>query len=221
MRNFSLIILLCSLAIYLTAQQETPDNNKMYAATEKTDESPHQAIEASMVASTDTANALNDQENPDADTSDQGDSADCIFDKSTQTDEFVRGVPEFAGYSWDDASKTATILLPAGDTLYATRGGCDHFAFSGKWVKMEEHAIDDVAYWLEQGKWISKNLFPRDDYSTYLKMVQSEAYEAIVKDNSLYVLFSDSSYNEWSLTVEKGIGADESYTSIETGYYIN
>ena len=220
MRNFLLIILLCSLAIYLTTQQETTENKRMYAATEKSNEPLSPEIEANIAPSKDTVSVVNAQENSHSETSDQTGSDDCIFDQATQTDEFVRNIPEFADYSWDDSAKTATILLPAGDTLYATRGGCDHFMFIGKLVKKgNDHAIDDQSYWLEQGAWIAKRILPQADYDEYLTMVENKKFEAVVQDEMLSILFNDSQALDWTLNVY--LDKEKDQTTIETGYYIN
>lgn len=220
MRNFVLIIILCSVAIYLTAQQEIAETSGESVKLKKSSLNEENILEAELDITGAAEDSQNQTNNSDPEAPNEVSSQDCIFDLETQTDEFLRSVPEFVDYSWDDISKTATILLPAGDTLYATRGGCDHFAFTGTLVKSgSSHAIDDVSHWLEQGAWISKRVFSADDFTNYMNMVENKDYEVTVRDNSLFILFNNSQYGEWSLTVR--LEADENKTIIETGYYIN
>ncbi len=55
---------------------------------------------------------------------------DCIFDQATQTDDFLKGIKELEGYTWDDEAKTAEIILNDHWFLSITRGGCDSFSMS-------------------------------------------------------------------------------------------
>lgn len=54
----------------------------------------------------------------------------CIFDQSTQTDDFLKGIEELKGYVWDNKTKTATVKLSEEEKIEIYRGGCDVFAMS-------------------------------------------------------------------------------------------
>jgi hypothetical protein len=36
---------------------------------------------------------------------------DCLFDTSTQNDDFLKGIDDLKGYSWDPKTKTASLRL--------------------------------------------------------------------------------------------------------------
>ena len=38
-------------------------------------------------------------------------SEDCIFDLKKQTDDFIKSIPEFSDYTWNDEAKEALITL--------------------------------------------------------------------------------------------------------------
>ncbi|MFD0963964.1 hypothetical protein [Pseudofulvibacter geojedonensis] len=49
----------------------------------------------------------------------------CIFDQSTQTDDFLKGIEELKGYVWDNNSKTAIKELSEDKVISIYREGCD------------------------------------------------------------------------------------------------
>ena len=55
---------------------------------------------------------------------------ECVFDMSTQTDEFLRSNNLLKNFSWDSNNKIAIGLIGK-DTLQITRGGCVTLAFMG------------------------------------------------------------------------------------------
>src|SRR5690606_5730116 len=123
MRNFLYIIVLCALAIYFTSQRKNPDNFKKMSSTAKQAAVPGNAEEEADFAG--TVDSVQQQTGDlNSEFSDQIAEQECIFDPETQTDEFVKNIPGITSYSWNDTSKTATILLPGDEILYATRGGC-------------------------------------------------------------------------------------------------
>ncbi|EPR71061.1 hypothetical protein ADICYQ_0652 [Cyclobacterium qasimii M12-11B] len=143
---------------------------------------------------------------------------DCIFDLTTQSDEFIQHIPEFKNYTWNDSTKTATILLQNGDTLYAQRGGCYHFGISGKLVKLnDDHSIDNIDHWLGEAKWISKRILDDSDYQELEQMIVSKNYDLDLDNDRIYIAFKGHNYSEWYLTVERLHGN----TIIDTGYYFD
>jgi hypothetical protein len=144
---------------------------------------------------------------------------DCIFDLKTQTDEFIKSIAEFSNYVWNDSTKTGTITLDNGERLIATRGGCDHFGISGQWIQENnKHSIEELDYWFDKGKWMSKRLMSEVDYSALKEMILNENFELNVDNNKLFVLFTAHTYSEWYLVVEFD---EEKSAIIETGYYFN
>lgn len=59
---------------------------------------------------------------------------DCIFDQTTQTDDFLREIKALENYVWNSETKTAEIVLNDHWSLIIKRGGCDHFEFSALFV---------------------------------------------------------------------------------------
>ena len=150
----------------------------------------------------------------------KGEEEDCVFDLATQTDEFIKDIPEFSNYTWIDSTKSAIITLDNGETLIAERGGCNHFGISGKWEKKNDtHKGEEIEYWLEQAKWISKRLLPKTDYEMLEKMIDDKKYESNFHNGILYLQFEGHDYSEWYLRVEWDLEKDDENPIIETGYY--
>lgn len=143
---------------------------------------------------------------------------ECIFDVSTQTDDFVKGIAELANYTWDDASKTATILLENGDTLYAQRGGCYHFTYAGRLVTRDNHEVMDTAFWLNKGKWIADRVFRDYDKKLVDSLISNKIYTIHNDNEGLQVVFEgDHSYSEFiQFTKRKG-----EWTETLIGFYID
>ncbi len=80
---------------------------------------------------------------------------ECIFDQSSQTDEFLEGIKELENYSWDQKTKTAEIILNDHWSLTIKRGGCDYFTFEAsfaydRFIDFEEdkELVFDKIIWL-------------------------------------------------------------------------
>ena len=138
--------------------------------------------------------------------SDKNDSeeSDCVFDTAAQDDSFIENVEEFANYTWNDKTKTATILLNNGDTIYAQRGGCIHINVSGKWVRNSDgHSYKDVNYWLQEAKWLCKRVYDSSEYKTYLEMIENDQYKITEKEEELNLYFTGDHYkNHWYFRVK-------------------
>lgn len=129
---------------------------------------------------------------------------ECTFDQKTQTDEFVRGVPEFSDYTWDSQIKVATIKLENGSILKAHRGGCVHFGISGElYLKDSEKGIRNLEYWFERSLWIAQRLFSEHDYNVLHNSILNKTYSNQSGDGFTYLLIPHDSYNEFSISVKK------------------
>ena len=147
---------------------------------------------------------------------------DCIFNLKTQTDEFIKHIPEFSNYVWEDSTKTGVIILENGEKLIVKRGGCYHFEISGQWIqKNKKHTIEEVDYWLEQGKWISKRIMTETDYSDLEQMINDKSYKMNFGDNGLYISFNNHNYSEWYLAVDWDFIGGNNNVIVKTGYYFN
>jgi hypothetical protein len=143
---------------------------------------------------------------------------DCIFDLAAQTDEFIKETEEFRNYAWDSLSKTATIILENGDTLYAQRGGCYHFTYSGRLVTKEKHEIMDTVFWLNKGKWMADRIFRDYDKKLVDSLIRNKIYTVYNQNGNLQVLFEgDHGYSEFSqYTKPKG-----EWTETEIMFYVD
>lgn len=113
---------------------------------------------------------------------------DCIFDQKSQTDEFLRGIPQLAGYEWDSAQKLATIVLDTEDTLLVRRGGCNHFGVSAKFILRND--TTDYSKWdnvFERVLWIS-NLLDSEFYHEKIKQTLDSSQYEIKWGNSVFFL---------------------------------
>jgi len=143
---------------------------------------------------------------------------DCIFDESTQTDDFLKNIPEFSNYIWNDELKTATIKLENGDTLIVKKGGCYHYSFYGKLILKNSNInfnLNDTIK--KKALWIAKKLFEKSDFEFFEKSINEKNYEIIKNDNQIYITFNQEMWCDATLVIEK---KKNGKISIEIGYYI-
>lgn len=148
------------------------------------------------------------------------DSDDCIFDQLTQTDEFLREVPELSGYKWDKESRTATLKLSNGDTLYISRGGCDHFGVSAEFRLRNDTA--DIENWnnvYNKVLWIAKLLNSDFDYSLVKNDIDSNKliFEKIEEIDVVYFSNEYLQSNNYSIERRK----EGQLNIIRLSYYLN
>lgn len=79
---------------------------------------------------------------------------DCVFDLAQQTDDFLITHAALRNHIWNNDTKTATVYLENGDTIFIERGGCQYFNFyitqkfrHSEWnikqtQKIYQHALD-------------------------------------------------------------------------------
>lgn len=141
---------------------------------------------------------------------------DCVFDRSTQTDEFIKGIPEFSNYTWNDKTKTAKILLEDGSKLLARRGGCVHFGISGTLVMQDtSRPVSDLDYWFEKAKWIAKRLFHETDYDQLISSFNDKTFSDFSGSGNTYIMFEHEYYSDFSMVVK----IQGNKTELSIGYY--
>ncbi len=140
---------------------------------------------------------------------------DCIFDQATQTDEFVRKVPEFANYTWNSENKEAKIILSNKDTLIAYRGGCYHFALSGTLITKDLTDLENQDYWLNKALWIAERLFSSKDFQELKENIANKEYEVDDSCNSFCIYFEHSFYSDYHIRLT----LKQETVELEIGYY--
>lgn len=125
---------------------------------------------------------------------------DCIFDQTTQNDEFLKGVEELKDYVWFDDEKKAEIILNDHWGLTIKRGGCDHFELSAEFFyerpldfKTNKKLVFDNIIWItnlldEFDGDIIKDCFDKEKYSIteenenkfFINFLDERIYESYV-----------------------------------------
>ena len=143
---------------------------------------------------------------------------ECVFDQTTQTDEFIKKKGEFKKYEWNKETKTATVKLESGNVLRIFRGGCVHFGMSGE-LEILDNVVDlsDTKYWLEKALWISEKVFEDSDNQFLNNQLTSEHYSLQSDSNSFYIFIPHKYYDEFSIAVRKENGKVFLYV----GYYFS
>lgn len=141
---------------------------------------------------------------------------ECTFDQSTQTDEFVKNIPEFSNYKWNNIKKEATIKLKNGDELIARRGGCVHFGISGElFEKKQDGVIYDEQHWFEKIKWIAEKLFSKSDYNLLIESFKNKTFNDLSDNNTTYIVIPHKTYDEFMISVRE----ENDNVIIYIGYY--
>ena len=144
---------------------------------------------------------------------------ECIFDQSTQTDEFLKGIKELENYIWDAQTKTAEIILNDHWDLTIKRGGCDHFSFEAtftydKFIDFEENKelVFDKIVWLS-------NLLDDLDGEILAECIKENKLTIEPEDNKRHIHFMDVRIYELYYMLFSTLEENSSYFSIS--YYIN
>ena len=143
---------------------------------------------------------------------------ECVFDRNTQTDEFIRKKGEFTEYEWDNETKTATVILESGNILRAYRGGCAHFGMSVE-LEILNSTVDlnETKYWLKKALWVSDKVFDDSDNQFLKNQLTSENYTLESDSDSFYIFIPHEYYDEFSIAVRKENGKIFLYV----GYYFS
>lgn len=139
---------------------------------------------------------------------------DCIFDPTTQTDEFLQGIPELENYVWNKHINTAKIQLAANETLYVSRGGCNHFGASADFHISEKEIDFEQA--LRKIIWIAELL--KDEFEVELLKEAIEKKEYTTGDRT-YMSFSNQRLSDLTYSMSFSRGTKE--TKISLSWYMN
>ena len=143
----------------------------------------------------------------------------CIFDQSTQTDDFLKGIKELEGYIWNDESKSAEIVLNDHWFLTITRGGCDHFLLSAEFFYDRNLEFEDnKAAVLEKIIWITSLLNEEFEFETIKKCIDEGRMTFTETDSGFYGNFTDSKIDEmYTFDYRK----EKERTVFGISYYLN
>jgi hypothetical protein len=122
---------------------------------------------------------------------------ECIFDQSTQTDAFLKGIKELEDYTWDNESKSTEIVLNDHWFLTITRGGCDHFLLSAEFLYDRNLEFkDNKQEILEKIIWITSLLKEEFEFETIKKCIEEDKMTFTETTNGFYGNFMDSKIYE-------------------------
>jgi hypothetical protein len=122
-------------------------------------------------------------------------SKDCEFDLDAQTDDFLKTIPEFSVYSWDNNTKKATIDLDSENFLLVERGGCKQFRFYATLhSKKSDLKVTDQQAIFKEALWIGSKLFEIEDYMFFQNALATGAYEIYKYENELLITFDSEKF---------------------------
>lgn len=143
---------------------------------------------------------------------------DCKFDLETQTDAFLKSIPEFSNYTWDNEQKKAIIKLKDKSTLIVTRGGCNHFSFYGNLLlsnsKLNINQENEI---FKKALWIAEKLFVKPDFEQIKQMLKNKEYKINRSENRYHLVFNQEDYCDMTLVVESF--TEQNLMSIQIGFY--
>lgn len=120
---------------------------------------------------------------------------DCVFDTKMQTEEFVKGIPEFSNYVWNDELKEATIKLKDGKVLIAKKGGCNHFEVKGTLIVQNQLlASVTIKQLIIQAKWIAKRIFDESDFVELEETLDNQKYKFSNDDDQMMFISLNHGY---------------------------
>ncbi len=147
---------------------------------------------------------------------------DCLFDTTIQTEDFLKKVPEFKNYIWDDASKTALITLANKETIVVERGGCTHFKIIGQWMqRTPKKGIEDISYWLQQCKWLSEKIMPIAEVEKLHELLDSKRYKIEQGEKRTLITLLDKEYKEWYFSVATVMNEGQTQVFLEVICHVN
>lgn len=137
---------------------------------------------------------------------------DCVFDLTTQNDDFLKGIDALKEYSWDQETKTASLRLSKTEVLEIYRGGCDHFSLKATFTVPKKITLEkNQKYIFDKILWISQLVYHNSEYELIESTLTEEKY-AIDKTNperihinlmdqkiyNSFVIYYDSYYPEYN-----------------------
>lgn len=138
----------------------------------------------------------------------------CVFNKDTVSDAFIKKVPEFENYTWNDITKEARIVLPNKDSLYIHIGGCENYGVSATLTRIgNKKQFSDHTYWLSEAYWMAERI-KGFELALLKKMDKQKKYTVEMDDEGLFIDFHEHDY---SLIVDR----KDDCTFITLNHYFN
>lgn len=139
------------------------------------------------------------------------------FDQGTQDDSFLKNIPAFKNYIWDNNLKKATVPLQKKDTIVIHRGGGVKFDYYITLIShSDKHDNSDHKYWMKKIRKYSSYLpnFPNNEIDSLWN--QSNYAVDQIPPSTIY-MFAQSNYcNEFFSVAQKANATVE----VSLGYSI-
>lgn len=144
---------------------------------------------------------------------------DCTFDLDTQTDDFLKSIPEFSNYTWNNDKKQATIVLENNDTLLVQRGGCNHFVFSATLIlQKSDLKVENQKEIFEKALWMAEKLYEKSDYMYFQTAISIGEYDMEKHENEFLLTFPSENYCGADLFFIRNPKTQQ--VEIKIGYYL-
>ncbi len=143
----------------------------------------------------------------------------CIYDLDTQTDDFLKGIPEFSNYTWNNDLKQATIILNENETMIVERGGCNHFSFySTIQLEKSDLTVQNQKEIFTKALWMAEKLFEVQDYNFFLTALDTGDYSIQKYKHQFLIVFESEAYCNAELLFT--VDPETQQVQIKIGYYL-
>jgi len=144
---------------------------------------------------------------------------DCVFDLTTQNDDFMKEIPDYSNYTWDDESKTATVVFDNNDTIRITMGGCTHYNYYIEFITKttDSLSIKNPGYGLKIALELAQKVFPKADHQLIDSLVTNKLYDAQLLDVQNYYSLHQDLYCDMTILMEE---TKSGLFRLEIGYYM-
>lgn len=145
---------------------------------------------------------------------------DCIFDQSTQNDDFLKDINELKNYTWDSKKKTATIKISNQETLKIHRGGCDHFSLDAEFIVPKSITFqNNKEYIFSKILWVSELLYKSDFKAIKAVLDNNQISISQESSNFIFINLMDKELYEGFFISFKSENTE--YNTFSISYYIN
>lgn len=144
--------------------------------------------------------------------------SDCVFDLNTQSDEFMKRLIDYQDYSWNDESKTATIILNNSDTLKLSRGGCTHFYYTTYYSTQISDSMNlkNEELIFNYATKLANNTFPESDVALINNLIEQGLYNSDIGSSQHFYQFDQDNYCSMTLFINEL----DNILTFEFSYYL-
>jgi len=143
----------------------------------------------------------------------------CIYDLDTQTDDFLKGIPAFSNYTWNNDLKQATVILSEEETMIVERGGCNHFSYyCTLQLKTSDLTVKNQKEIFTKALWMAEKLFATEDYNFFLYALETGDYAIQKYDHQFLITFETEAYCQAELFFI--VDPETHRVDIKIGYYL-